>query len=776
MTTDVAGLAAQRGPSEEPGSRTNGGFLSRMPEWLVAVCVGVFTLLVFTIPFLLHPFFYYVGDNPESFVPLWHHLGQQILGGHWNTMEVLGWYGGNYAGEAAYTLWNPVDVLNYILVAQFDSLNTAAALVMVEFVALFAMGSYLLAREYGARRVPAVVVGFAVPTAGYTLYYAASGWPAELTAITWVVWFWWACRRFTNGKLTPLVPFLIGVLAITTGNPYAALGMIVVLAGFTVEQIVRRQWRQLVHLLIMGACAGASCALMFLPLLGAMSVTNRETLAMIANNGFMVPHFSDLMASSAPTYLPPIVTFNNAVIETVPSTYFIWFVVPLLPWIRWRTVRSKLSTTLVSLGVITGLFLMIVLGPSNLWLFRWPARLLEYLYSGFGVIVALLLSLGLAKDNIRRRSWITAGIIAVGAYLTLAQTPQYRTIHIEATLIVAALVFGALWLYRNRGGRAFGATLLLGTVAVLAFQTARLPVVAAGPPPVQPPTSISRVTATSSVYQGTVLQLAQEKGLTPQDQASGELIFGNQAWMTGHEMINHYSGIGFQVFQQALCMDYKGQVCQDAYRRLWRTVPGTDVDLVDALRVRTLVIQRSEFPAQADQVPPSGWRVAATDHDRTVWVRGPLPVPYPGRVNWASQGTTINSASAGASAETINYSAPDGGQVMLAALDWPGYSATVDGRPLSLRNGPDGFIAITLPPGNHVVNVTFRQAGLRLGAYVLALATVIALVQAVWLWVDERRRRRRGESRPAVSADAPGDQDNTMRVALSHAGPARDGQ
>jgi hypothetical protein len=358
----------------------------------------------------------------------------------------------------------------------------------------------------------------------------------------------------------------------------------------------------------------------------------------------------------------------------------------------------------------------------------------------------------------------------------VAQTPQYHTIHFEATVLVAALVFGALWLYRHRGARAFGATLLLGTVAVMAFQTARVPVLGSEAGVVRPPTSVARVTASSAVYQGTVLQLASENGLSVQDQASGELIFGNQAWMTGHEMINHYSGIGFETFQQALCMDYKGQVCPDAYQKLWRTVPGTNIDLADALRIQTLVIQRFEFPKQADQVPPAGWRVAAKDHDRTVWVRDSLPVTYPGRVTWASPGTTINSAGAGASAETVDYSAPDGGQVMLAALDWPGYSATVDGKPVTLRNGPDGFITITLPPGNHVVNVTFQQAGLKLGAYVLVVAAVIALVQAIWLAVDERRRRRRGRQGPSVGADAHSDEDNTMGVALSHAGPARDGQ
>ena len=103
MTTDVAGFAAGRARGADQAGNVAGGFLRRMPEWLVAVGVGVFAVLAFSIPFWLHPFFYYIGDNPESFVPLWHHFGQQILSGHWPTMEAIGWYGGNYAGEAART-------------------------------------------------------------------------------------------------------------------------------------------------------------------------------------------------------------------------------------------------------------------------------------------------------------------------------------------------------------------------------------------------------------------------------------------------------------------------------------------------------------------------------------------------------------------------------------------------------------------------------------------------------------------------------------------------
>src|SRR5687768_18342052 len=103
-----------------------------------------------TIPFLQRHEFYYGGDNPESFVPLWHHFGEELRSGNWPTMDVAGWTGGNYAAEGVYALWNPVQLLDYVLVSRFDDLAAAAAAVQIQFLALLGMGAYLLAREYGA--------------------------------------------------------------------------------------------------------------------------------------------------------------------------------------------------------------------------------------------------------------------------------------------------------------------------------------------------------------------------------------------------------------------------------------------------------------------------------------------------------------------------------------------------------------------------------------------------------------------------------------------------
>ncbi|WIX98324.1 hypothetical protein QRX60_30175 [Amycolatopsis mongoliensis] len=732
----------------------------RHREWLIVVGVGLAAVVMFSIPWWLHPLFYYVGDNPESFTPLWHQLGEQLRSGHWPVMDPAGWYGGNHAAEGEYSVVNPVQLLNYVVVSWFDNLAAASAVVMVEFLALLAMGVYLLCREYEAGRVPAVLLGLAMPAGGFTLYYAAAGWPLELMALVWVTWFWWAARRYARRRLNPFVPFVLGALAMTTGNPYAALGVLVVLLGLTVELLAHRDFRRLAGLAVLGVLVGASGAVVFLPLADVLVVTSRQHLAMISNDAFQVPHLGDILASSAPTYLPAVVNWNGAVREILPSTYFAWFAIPLLPWLRFGALRHP-TPALRGLLAISLIFLALVVGPSNVWLFRWPIRLIEFLYLGLAVLIATLLSAGLATTRVRARAATTVVLVAAGGYLSVAISPEIHWTHAGATAVVLVLVGGALLVHRRFGWRPFGAVLVAGTAIVLAYQTATVPVT--GPSgPTRPPVSVSQVRQHTTFATGTVLQLAEQQSVRTQDYADGDLLFGNESILRGHETVNRYSGIGFDALNSALCMNYKGVTCADAFGRLWQPVAGTTVPLVDALRVQTLILQRSLLPAVVDQRPPAGWHVAASDEVRTVWVRS-APPPYPGRVSWASPGVSVQAAEANPDEETVTYQAPaDGGQLLFARLNWPGYTVAVDGGDgpaATVRESGAGLVVVDVPPGRHVVRLEFQEPGLRIGLWILLVVTVLASAQAIMTGMSRKLIRRRptmGKARGGSAADRVG--------------------
>jgi hypothetical protein len=480
--------------------------------------------------------------------------------------------------------------------------------------------------------------------------------------------------------------------------------------------------------------------LVFLPLVGTNPVSARQTLAGVANGTFLVPDLGDLAASSAPTYLPSILSFNGQPLERVPATYFAWFVLPLLPWLQWSALRGRIRS-LVSVCAVAGVYLLATLGPSNLWLFRWPVRLIEYLYLAVAVLFAVALSAGPATDRVRRRAAASGAIVLVGAYLAWAVRPAgLNTIHLAGFLLVAVLVTLAVGAGLRRGTAALGAVVVAGTALVATLQTVVFPQFPA-PSGDVPPYVISEAAAGASEYRGTVLQLAALPGVTTEDVRSGRILFGNLPRGVGIDAINNYSGIGFLEFGTELCMDYRGATCPEAFDRLWQpTGDSVPVPLVDALRVSTLVLQRTLLPEVVDQTPPEGWRVAERTPVRAVWVRE-HPIENEGRVSWTSPGVELEGDDSAPQRETVRYRAEAPGRILFARLDWPGYEATVDGEAVDVVNGPAGLVVAKVPAGEGTLVLTHRQPGLRLGAAAAAAAAMVVLAQTV-LWLVQSRRSR----------------------------------
>ncbi len=112
---------------------------------------------------------------------------------------------------------------------------------------------------------------------------------------------------------------------------------------------------------------------------------------------------------------------------TVPLAYSAWFLVPLLPWLPWRVLRDEFRA-LVGLFVVGIGYLALTLGPSNLWLFRWPARLLEYVWLAIFLILAVLVSRGLRTSLWQARAGASVFLVLFGSWLALsAQFPRCGT-------------------------------------------------------------------------------------------------------------------------------------------------------------------------------------------------------------------------------------------------------------------------------------------------------------------------------------------------------------
>ncbi len=681
--------------------------LVRRPPSGLPVATGVVATVVLLaqVPFLRNRLFYAWDDSAAQFLPMWHHLGGRLTSGQWPLLlDVDHWMGGNLAAEALFGIWNPVNLANYVLVSSFDDLALAGLVVKTEFLALLALGTYLLCRAYGAARGPAAAVAVALPFSGFTLYYDAASWASGLMAFTWVVFTWWAAKRLGAGG-SPLWPFLFGALAVTSGNPYGLLGVCVVLTGLAVETWLRHDRAVLVRLVVVGALVGLLVPLVYLPLLGTSEVTIRAGQG-FASNGLLTPRLSDLLHLSVPSHLPLIRTFSDPLRLTVPGVYFAWFVVPLLPWLRWDRLRLRWRglAGVLAVGLV---YLLLALGPSNAWMFRFPLRHVQVLFLAVGVVFAVLLTAGLRLDHARRRVLVTAGALVLSAYLTFgAGTWQWQR-HLVSLGLAAAGT--ALVVFRARAGRDVGVVLILGVAATLALQTSWFPA--------------NRDVADYSFSRSVDALRAEARG-SGTTFPVGSLDPGNVGLVAGVASVGSYTGMSFRAFATATCMDHAGATCADSLRRIFTP---TDLDgrtPADLMRVETVVVQRAALP---DVTAPTGWEVADRTDTRLV-LRRTAPVAWPdGRLAHATVDIDQD-VSPDDRHEHVRFTKRRGepGTLVFARLAWPGYRAELDGVPLATSQGPAGLLVVHLPADAEAgdVHLSWTPPGLPLGT-ALALAGLL---------------------------------------------------
>jgi len=689
-------------------------------EWAVASAVAAAVALLAQVPLLVNRDFYFADDSAAQFLPMWHRLGLRLLSGQWPPLlEPDSWMGGDLAAEALFGVWNPVNLADFALVAALGRLSPAAALVKTQFLVLLGVGVYLLCREYGASRRMAAVLGVALPVSGFVLYFQAASWAGGLIGLAWLPWAWCALRRVCRGRGRVWTAFLAGFLCVSAGDPYAVLALVLVIAGVALESRLTGAGG-LRRLAVAAGAVAAVVPLVFWPVVATAPVGWRTGLVLF-NVGILAPDLGDLVSASVPGFAPQMRSFGTFRM-TVPAMYFTWFAVPLLPWLdfrafaaRWRAVAAPLFVA--AAGVL------LCLGPSQVWMFRWPLRHLPWTYLALAVVFAVLLSAGLRRDRQRLRWAVTAAGLVLAGYLAFAAWPKLLVLHGISVLLAAVLVAAVLRV------RSPFVVLQVGTVLALVLQLCWFPVnrdVA----DYRFPSEVSRVRADFAALRGgTTVQVADRDAVPPEQIASGRawrsLLFGNMPAVAGVSSVTAYTGIGHRRLHERLCLGYYGATCPDGYRRLW-SVDEVGVPLAEQLNVRHVVVQRRLLDAP---VPPPGWRVVQRDEVATRLDRDD-PQLCPGGGVSVARGVRVRSCvQHGTRREDVRLDRRSGGELVFARLAWPGYRATVDGSPVPVRSTSAGLVAVPVPAGGAgTVRLSWSPPGYRACLVLAALGAVIALV------------------------------------------------
>lgn len=678
-------------------------------SWRAVAGVGAGTAVLGSLPLLANPTFYFTDDSAAQFLPMWHRLGERLLAGEWSLgLEPDSWMGGNLAAEALFGIWNPVNLADFALVALIGELGVAAAVVKIQFLVVLAAGTFLLCREHGAKPGPASAVAVALPFSGFVLYFQAATWAGGLIGLAWLPWAWWAMRRYLNGRARALLPFLLGYLCVSAGDPYALVALLLVFAVLVVEFGPRRAFPPI-------ATIAACLPLIYWPVLVTAGVGWRSGRELF-NSGRLVPGIGDLLNASLPGFLPHIQSFGD-VRMTVPALYLAWFAVPILPWLNWRELPWRRCAGVIA---IAGWYFALCLGPSNVWMFRWPLRHVEVLHLAVAVLLAVALSGGLRVDRPRLRAGLSAIVLLGSGYLAFSSWTAQAPKHLLSLVLLAVLLAAAVrWRHR------MVAVLHVGTVLALGLQLLWFPtnrdVADWGFP-----TDVAALRADRAFMRGgTVVQIAERERIPPERMADGNawstLLFGNMPAAADVGGLVSYSGIGNEALHEALCLNYYGATCPRGYNRLWRD------GLVDRLKVTHVVVQRA---LREVAQPPPGWRIARRDADVVVLQRRE-PVRWPrGRLSEARGVRVLADVQRSARSERVRFTGS--GELVFARLAWPGYRAVVDGHPVPVSTTRAGLLSVRIPPdlSGGTLRLTWSPPGVRLGVLLVLAAATAAVVMS----------------------------------------------
>ncbi|MET9213532.1 MULTISPECIES: glycosyltransferase family protein [unclassified Nocardia] len=709
-------------------------------RWGIVTVVG--TIVGYLAVLLADPRHYYLDDTESQYTGLWVGLGRSLRAGDFPALWPNQWMSGNNTMDDA-GLFNPVQLLIDVIAPSVDNMAVYATVVKLVFSILCALGVYRICLVYRAAPAWSAVAGVAFPLSGFFLFFDQASWMTALTGTAWMLLAWASAVRYTRGDGGPIPVFVFLYLTISTQYIFPAVEAVLMLFAIAVGELVARgDWRSVLRLTAVSACAGLAGLLTFLPSMLSAKVTWRGT-AQINNDNFLAVPWSESLNASLPTVSPAFTTWWGY-IQPFPVTYVAWFLIPILAFVDWDRARRHWRE-LTTVALFTIMMLMWTAGPGTIGPLRWPARVLPMLAIGLLVLVCVLVGRFGTTANARARG-IAAGVLIGLLWIrTASADPADWISHGVAAGFVAAAGAGVFWLARHRNT----AAACVATIAVM-FPIAFYQVGHALPNIMSYnlPTSRAEAKAAFPDLPGSTIQLADRALLQPGDKsldgAYGSLVFGNYAKSLELDYVNGYTPTGHFYFGELLCMRWDSSVCPDAYRRMFAPESTTGRTLVDLMLLDRVVLQKALFPEAGNQPAPTGWHfVRYPDHERYIWVLerdGGAVSTVNGRVS-ALRGVSATSLTEADMSSTLRVSSADGGRIVFARLAWPGYRATLDGKPIPITNVAKSITAVDIPAGtdNAVLELTWRPPGWKIGA-ATAAAGLTGLAVLHWLYLRTRRR------------------------------------
>jgi len=391
--------------------------------------------------------------------------------------------------------------------------------------------------------------------------------------------------------------------------------------------------------------------------------------------------------------------------------------------------------------VVFGLLALGSHGPLYRWTygipiwssFRWPFKLLPFAL--FGVQLAAVAGLEIHRRSPYpfSRGFVIGLFVAVlgSASLVLLKRPSDDMGSTGAVLcgITGVLSLpGVIWISRRGIARALVLVCAVHLVGVtmltmcLGFNTFESETYGVRAPAFAALDSSARVLPIAQEPDWAPLPGVQELGLYYAATACGF-----------HSATGATSGLAPVWYRETLPSDAIGLLPFDRVEQLVGT------DRLRSFNVRYYMARR-DHPASLALLArhPDLIEVAGSEHvvafeDPLVrpWVRFEQSDHGSGSDFPVAQAARVSSVHRDASSVRVLVEAPRGGRLVVASAWYPGWSARVDGRPVSIQRHDGAIMALEVTPGSREVRLTYQPPGLVVsGLAMLALAVGLATIRS----------------------------------------------
>jgi len=769
--------------------------------------------------------FFFIDDTQIGALPGYCEMNRAWRSGEVPLLSRCSWRSASIGGEYSSGVFSPSLTLSILLAFSLDlSLPLTAAVLSIIHLAILAAGAFRLGRQRGLAVDLAMLVALIASLNGWIIFWAARNWGVCLFSFAWVPWAWWAmecARDERRGRTRFVLPGIFLYLVIAAGWHFT-----VMMAGMVTAWLMLRTWAErrelrplwpFVAAWLVGLGLSAPSWMMFLEFIantargqrGQVYFSDSWMVAPDSLPNLVFPHFisysgvyydSPHMGIELTGGLVPLVILAVALLRHGPGVF--------------RNLRWECG--------LCAFLLFLCVSPS-FGNFRISSRWLPLFFLALAMLaahtIAALRSIAasdsaaapvIGQPSLGRWCfflvlvvWCRAVMLAMGPMLLLSG------------LGLAFLAVAYLWLKveQHAGASSFlrkwvPSAVVLATCWLtyvtcepfLEIATWQIGETIRRPEPLDPSVRYMSLFTREDLWDNDPTRLIQ-----PSKGTGAELIVGNTAMYSNLDFVTGYSPTGPAGMEQVLPFRMQGYASKEGIERLLSAETGPH-GLLELLGVDGLVVAE-RFEKYRPVLFANGWREVATLQggmvfhrigERSAHVRaaqvtqtigdrneiqeritkradGAAPLLVlgapgsPGTPDEHFAPVEIRSVEERRNSVAVELGASAEGEGMLVfSRPWfPGYRATLDGKPLPVEVVDLMLPAVRIPKGSQgrlVLEYMPRSLVIGTGC---SLATALFIIVVLVLACFQQSRRR------ALDAEAHGLQGHDKnRDLVAAAGPA----